>query len=97
MKRFNTWLALILTNGVATMACAYAFAFLAILGFPGLHATPQQYVQWLSQTFIQLTMLSILAVGQRLMSIKQDAHHAEHMEHLHAIHKHLGIKTKGKR
>jgi hypothetical protein len=50
------------------MICAYIFAILAIIGFPGFNATPTQYVQWVSQTFIQLVALSVLAVGQQVLS-----------------------------
>lgn len=54
------------------MACAYFFAALALIGYPGFGATATQWVQWLSQTFIQLVMLSVLAVGQQLLSRKQE-------------------------
>jgi hypothetical protein len=64
MATLNDRIASVITNGVSTMWCAYVFAILAIIGFPGLHASPTQYVQWVSQTFIQLVMLSILAVSQ---------------------------------
>lgn len=88
MKRFNRWLALKVTAGVSTMVCAYLFALLAIIGFPINHPTPQQYVQWLSQTFIQLTMLSVIMVGQNLQNQKHD----ETNRALKKIHQHLKIK-----
>lgn len=68
LKGFNMKLAVAITNGLGTMICAYVFAVLALIGFPGLHATPTQYVQWVSQTFIQLVALSVLAVGQQVLS-----------------------------
>jgi hypothetical protein len=68
----NDRIALWLTKNIGTMVCAYLFAALAICGFPGFHATTQQYVQWLSQTFIQLTMLSVIMVGQRVMGRAQE-------------------------
>lgn len=55
------------------MGCAYAFAVLALAALPqtlndsfaaGFHPLP--LVTWLSQTFIQLTMLSVIMVGQEL-------------------------------
>jgi len=64
---FNMKIAVGITKGLGTMVCAYIFTILAIIGFPGLHATPTQYVQWISQTFIQLVALSVLAVGQTLL------------------------------
>lgn len=71
---FNNKIAILLTKGVGTMVCAYAFAVLALLGMPGLFPPYiAQWVQWISQTFIQLVMLSILMVGQRLLSGHQEA------------------------
>jgi hypothetical protein len=69
---FNEKLAIGLTKSVGTMICAYIFAFLAIIGFPGFQATPTQYVQWVSQTFIQLVMLSVIMVGQSILGRKQE-------------------------
>ena len=69
---FNQKLAITLTKAVGTMACAYIFAILAIIGFPGLQATPTQWVQWISQTFIQLVMLSVIMVGQSILGRKQE-------------------------
>ena len=73
---FNQKLAVTLTKVVGTMACAYVFALLAIFGIPALQSVlgpyVAEYVQWLSQTFIQLTMLSILMVGQSIMSRHQE-------------------------
>jgi hypothetical protein len=69
---FNEKLAIGLTKSVGTMICAYIFAVLAIIGFPGFQATPTQYVQWLSQTFIQLVMLSVIMVGQAVLGRKQE-------------------------
>ena len=71
---FNGRVALILTTVVGTMWCAYAFAVLALLVAPqaiqgGLLST----VQWVSQTFIQLVMLSVIMVGQNVISAGQDA------------------------
>ncbi len=69
---FNQRIAIGLTRGVGTMICAYIFAALAIIGFPGFHATPTQYVQWTSQTFIQLVMLSVIMVGQAVLGRKAE-------------------------
>ncbi len=41
---FNDRLAVLMTEVVSTMWCAYAFFLLAMFGFPGLNATPQAYV-----------------------------------------------------
>ena len=66
---FNGRVGLALTTVVGTMWCAYLFALLALLVLPqaaggGLLA----FVQWLSQTFIQLVMLSVIMVGQNILS-----------------------------
>jgi uncharacterized membrane protein len=73
-SNFNTRFAILLTKGVGTMVCAYIFAFIAILGFPLLPFGPiaTQLVQWTSQTFIQLTMLSVIMVGQAVLGRKAE-------------------------
>ena len=82
--RLSQRLALLITAGVSTMECAYIFAFLAILGFPGFHATATAYVQWVSQTFIQLVMLSVLSVQQKIAADAQ----ADHHQQMTALQKH---------
>lgn len=65
---FSGRLAILITNRVATMTCAAVFAILAFIALPSaLHAGIFATVQWLSQTFIQLVMLSIIMVGQKLL------------------------------
>lgn len=73
--KFNDKLAVLITKAVGTMPCAYIFAILAILGMPGVFPPfVAQWIQWVSQTFIQLVMLSILMVGQRILSRHQEVH-----------------------
>jgi len=55
---FNGKIALILTTVVGTMWCAYAFALLALVALPSATGSPLLLIQWVSQTFIQLVMLS---------------------------------------
>jgi hypothetical protein len=74
VERFNTFLALKITQGVGTMWCAYAFALLALVSFPdairgGLSPT----ITWIAQTFLQLVLLSIIIVGQNVQSAAADA------------------------
>ena len=73
---FNQRLAVGITKTTSTMACAYTFALLAILGFPGLAhwlgPTVAFYVIWTSQTFLQLTFLPILSVGQGVLGRQQE-------------------------
>ena len=70
---FNGRVALILTTVVGTMWCAYAFALLALVALPtALGGGLLTSVQWMSQTFIQLVMLSVIVVGQNILSRAAD-------------------------
>jgi hypothetical protein len=74
IRRFNTWLAVKVTNGVGTMWCAYAFAALALVSLPAaiLSGNPVVLVSWISQTFLQLVLLSIIIVGQNVLAAASD-------------------------
>lgn len=74
IARFNTWLAVKVTNGVGTMWCAYAFAGLALISLPAAVASgnPVVLVSWVSQTFLQLVLLSIIIVGQNVQAAASD-------------------------
>jgi hypothetical protein len=70
---FNGRVALLITSAVGTMWCAYAFAALALVALPSaLSAGPLAIVQWISQTFIQLVLLSIIMVGQNIIGKTSD-------------------------
>ena len=71
---FNGKIALILTTIVGTMWCAYAFAVLALVALPSAiqGGSVLDLVQWVSQTFIQLVMLSVIMVGQNILSRASD-------------------------
>jgi hypothetical protein len=71
---FNGKVALALTTIVGTMWCAYAFAVLALIALPSAisQGTVLALVSWLSQTFIQLVMLSVIMVGQNILSRASD-------------------------
>ena len=69
----NGRIGLTLTAVVGTMWCAYAFALLAIAVLPqAVGGGLLTLVQWLSQTFIQLVMLSVIMVGQNLLGRAAD-------------------------
>lgn len=74
VTRFNTWLAVKVTNTVGTMWCAYAFAALALVSLPSAIASrnPVTIVSWISQTFLQLVLLSIIIVGQNVLAAASD-------------------------
>ena len=69
-NKFNYWLAKKITDGVATMWCAYLFAFLALISLPSAIKTHDvvTIVAWIAQTFLQLVLLSIIMVGQNISS-----------------------------
>jgi hypothetical protein len=70
---FNGRLAGLITEGVGTMWCAYAFAALALVALPqAIHGGSLTIVQWISQTFLQLTLLSIIMVGQHVLGEASD-------------------------
>jgi hypothetical protein len=69
----NGRIALVLTTVVGTMWCAYAFALLALAVLPQAVAGGLlTFVQWVSQTFIQLVMLSVIMVGQNILGRAAD-------------------------
>lgn len=70
MKKFNLWLAQKVTTGVATMWCAYLFAGIALISLPKAIQSGDSIViiSWVAQTFLQLVLLSIIMVGQKVQS-----------------------------
>ena len=70
----NGTLALLLTRAVGTMWCAYAFAVLALVALPEALGTGSvlPFIDWLSQTFIQLVMMSVIMVGQGILGRAAD-------------------------
>ena len=69
----NGKIALILTTAVGTMWAAYAFALLALVALPqAVTGGLLSIVQWISQTFIQLVMLSVIMVGQNILARSSD-------------------------
>ena len=70
---FNGWLAVKITDGVATMWCAYAFAVLAFISLPeAIHTGTAALISWIAQTFLQLVLLSIIMVGQKVAAVASD-------------------------
>lgn len=70
---FNGWLAVKITNMVATMWCAYAFAILALISLPDAIKTgTAALIAWIAQTFLQLVLLSIIMVGQKVAAAASD-------------------------
>src|SRR6202158_1315630 len=72
--RFNACLAVKVTTGVGTMWCAYAFTALALVSLPSAIASHNAVtlVSWISQTFLQLVLLSVIIVGQNVLAAAAD-------------------------
>jgi uncharacterized membrane protein len=75
-RGFNARLAVFITESVGTMWCAYLFAAIAVVGlaaiFGLLPALIALLVVWVSQTFLQLTLLSVIMVGQGVQANKSE-------------------------
>ena len=88
LGRFNTWVAVKVTNTVGSMWCAYAFGLLAIISLPAALASRNAIVivGWIAQTFLQLVLLPIIIVGQNVQAAASDARAESDHETLLAIH-----------
>ncbi len=112
VEGFNAKLAVIITSGVGTMACAYVFALLAFVSLPAIlieanvlkkSDVPVFFtkpgliliVSWIAQTFLQLVLLSIILVGQRVQSTASDARALKEFEDTQVILDRLDTKTQG--
>ena len=70
---FNNWLAVKITNVVGTMWCAYVFTIIALVSLPeAIKGGSGTLVPWIAQTFLQLVLLSIIMVGQKVSAKKSD-------------------------
>src|SRR5580698_396838 len=72
-RGFNGWLAVNITNAVGTMWCAYAFSILCLISLPdAIKAGTAALIAWIAQTFLQLVLLSIIMVGQKVAAAASD-------------------------
>jgi len=70
---FNGRVALIITDAVGTMWCAYAFAALACVSLPdAIRGGTATLIAWIAQTFLQLVLLSVIMVGQKVAAAASD-------------------------
>jgi hypothetical protein len=70
---FNGRVAILITNSVGTMWCAYAFALLALISLPdAIKAGTAALIAWIAQTFLQLVLLSVIMVGQKVSAAASD-------------------------
>ena len=70
---FNGRIATLITSAVSTMWCAYLFALLALISLPAaITGGTATLVSWLAQTFLQLVLLSVIMVGQKVAAQASD-------------------------
>ncbi len=88
MGRLNTRVAVLITQSVGSMWCAYLFAALALISLPAALSThdPIVIVAWIAQTFLQLVLLPIIIVGQNVQAAYNDARAESDHKTLLAIH-----------
>ncbi|MCL5004741.1 MAG: hypothetical protein M1170_02230 [Patescibacteria group bacterium] len=70
---FNGRLALLITGAVGTMWCAYLFAIIAFISLPAaISGGTATLISWIAQTFLQLVLLSVIMVGQKVAAQAAD-------------------------
>lgn len=86
--KFNTFIAVNITQIVGSMWCAYIFALLTLISLPAAIAShdPIVIVSWVAQTFLQLVLLPIIIVGQNVQAAASDERAKHDHETLNAIH-----------
>ena len=70
---FNGRLAVLITGAVGTMWCAYLFAIIALISLPAaISGGTPTLISWIAQTFLQLVLLSVIMVGQKVAAQAAD-------------------------
>ena len=70
---FNGRMAVLITKGVSTMWCAYLFAIIALISLPSaIDGGTATLISWIAQTFLQLVLLSVIMVGQKVSAQASD-------------------------
>lgn len=70
---FNGRLAVMITGAVGTMWCAYLFAVIALISLPSaVRGGTASLISWIAQTFLQLVLLSVIMVGQKVAAQASD-------------------------
>jgi hypothetical protein len=69
----NGRIAVLITNTVGTMWCAYVFAAIALVSLPeAIRGGVAPLIAWVAQTFLQLVLLSVIMVGQKVSAAASD-------------------------
>jgi hypothetical protein len=89
--RINNTVAVLVTRAVGSMWAAYLFVLIALVSLPQalsafLSGDTVTGIAWLSQSFLQLVLLPILMVGQRVIAASQDARAEADHETLTVLH-----------
>lgn len=82
--------ALFITNAVGTVWCAIIFAIIALISLPNeIHGGTSTFITWLTQTFLQLVLMSIILVGQNIQMKNAESKSERDLETDLAIKKEL--------
>ena len=69
----NGRIAVLITNVVGTMWCAYVFAAITLVSLPeAIKGGVGPLIAWVAQTFLQLVLLSVIMVGQKVAAAASD-------------------------
>ena len=111
VSTFNAKLAVVVTNVVGSMWCAYAFILLTLVSLPAVLSASSIFsgvfpswlvkaslialVAWIAQTFFQLVLLSVIMVGQQVQSLAADARSQETDDNTKKLIDRLDINSEG--
>jgi hypothetical protein len=111
VNSFNAKVAVVVTNLVGSMWCAYVFCLLALFSLPAvlsgfsvfsgvfpsalIKASIVALVAWIAQTFLQLVLLSVIMVGQQVQSLAADARSVQTEQNTAALLDGLNVATPG--
>ena len=78
----------LVTRAVGTAYCAILFAVIALVSLPAALASGDvvTIVAWIAQTFLQLVLLSVIMVGQRIQGDRTDRRDQETHDAVMAAH-----------
>lgn len=95
-KRVNAKIAIWATAAVGSMTCAWLFAALAVAGLKTAMAPGNiGLLFWFSSDFLQLTLLSVIMVGQNIAAQASDARAAKTFEDTELVVDRLDEHTEG--
>ena len=69
----NAWIAIKITTAVGSMTCAWAFLGIAVWGLPAAMSPGGiGLLYWVSGDLLQLTLLSVILVGQNTQAVQAE-------------------------